>query len=147
MWGNRLEPLHGNSMISSLPDLHRDRVLVIDGDVEWRGRLSRVLAEEGYRVAAAETWQQVLRELTGQEPPDAVVLASELQGGGARDLLSQVLAQDPSLTVLLSAPHGGVWGDFSSWGADEYVVKSSDASELKSKLARALARRRPTQAA
>ncbi len=140
MFHHRMEPWQG-TFTRRMPAPAGQRVLLIDGDAEYRGRLARALTEEGYRVAAAETWQQVLGELTGHEPPDAVVLASELQCGGVRDLLSQVLAHDPDLTVLLSAPHGGFWSDFSSWGADEYVIKSSDADELKRKLARALARR------
>jgi len=117
------------------------RVLVVDDKEARREHLTRGLTAAGYEVAAAGDRRELFGRLSGGSPVDAVVIASVRDGGGVRDLLDQVLACDPRLTIVWSAPSAGLWADFSSWVADETCARASDVDELKRKLARALARR------
>lgn len=116
-------------------------ILVVDDDPRLRGLISRFLAENGFRVATAETASDArakLRVLT----PDALVLDVMMPGESGLSLVGGLREAKSTLPVLLltarGAPEDRIEG-FES-GADDYLPKPFEPRELLLRL-RALLRR------
>jgi DNA-binding response OmpR family regulator len=56
------------------------------------------------------------------------------------ETLETLLGRDKGIPVILSTAYSHYKEDFTTWGADAYVVKSSDMSNLKSEIKRLLSR-------
>lgn len=116
-------------------------LLVVEDDPSLRALYEAELAEEGYRVATAESGEAAL-ERVRKQAPDVIVLDVRLPGANGLDVLRQVLHESPEVAVVLNSAYPAYKADFASWSADGYVVKSSDLTELKEAIASALERRR-----
>lgn len=116
------------------------RLLIVDDDSSLRRLYEAEFTEAGYQVEAVASGEEALSRLR-QDAPDAVVLDIRLGGMNGLDVLRRILEQRPGVAVVLNSAYPGYKQNFASWSADGYVVKSSDLSELKTVLARALSRR------
>jgi len=56
-------------------------------------------------------------------------------------VLEQIKSYDLNLPVILNSAYSTYKANFSSWIADDYVVKSSDLSELKSAIRKYISER------
>ena len=54
------------------------------------------------------------------------------------EALGRILGQDNTLPVILNTAYSSYKDNFMSWSADAYVVKSSDLTELKAEIRKAL---------
>jgi DNA-binding response OmpR family regulator len=106
---------------------------VVDDDENIRLLYSEELAEDGYKVLLAGSGEEALEKLRG-EKVDLVTLDIKMPGMDGLELLKRIMEVNRTLPIILSTAYGTYKQDFASWGSDEYVVKSSDLSELKSKI-------------
>ncbi|BCW93234.1 MAG: response regulator [Acidobacteriota bacterium] len=113
------------------------RVLFVDDDEAILELYRQVFGGEGYEVSTCLTMDEA-REHLAKFPVDAVVLDIRLAEGLGLALLREIKAKTPTLPVILSTAYARYQDDFSSWLADEYVVKSADLAELRSALRRHL---------
>jgi CheY-like chemotaxis protein len=97
------------------------------------------LTEAGYQVHAVSSGAAALECLAGASVPDAMLLEIRLGGMDGLEVLRRGLKAHPQLAVVINSAYSVYRADFSSWGADRYVLKSSDLTELKAALAQALA--------
>jgi YesN/AraC family two-component response regulator len=54
------------------------------------------------------------------------------------DTIREMLNSDPKLHVIINSAYSHYKDNFLSWAADDYVVKSSDLSELKDAIKRVI---------
>lgn len=113
------------------------RVLFVDDDEAILELYRQVFAGEGYDVSTCTTMDEARQHLS-QHGADAVVLDIRLAEGLGLALLREIKAKSPRLPVILATAYARYQDDFSSWLADEYVVKSADLAELRSALRRHL---------
>ncbi|MCX7895387.1 MAG: response regulator [Thermoanaerobaculum sp.] len=113
------------------------RVLFVDDDEAILELYRQVFQMAGYQVSTCTTMEAARRHLE-QTGADAVVLDIRLAEGLGLALLRELKARDPKLPVILATAYARYQDDFSSWLADEYVVKSADLAELKRALHRCL---------
>lgn len=116
------------------------RILVVDDDANLRLLYRQELEEEGYQVETVGSGPEAL-EHASQKPPDGVVLDIHMQGMDGLYVLRKLLQRQPRTAVVINSAYSHFKTNFASWSADEYVVKSSDTSELKDALRAAIARR------
>ena len=110
-------------------------ILVVDDEANIRGLFRDELAEAGYRVLTAGSWGEAEGLLAG-ERPDLVTLDIRLEGGpDGIEALRLIKERHPGLPVVLVTAYGEYRSDFGTWAADGYVVKSSDLTELKARIA------------
>ena len=102
------------------------------------------LEDEGYEVVVAQSGTEALAAV-GRQQVDVVVLDIAMPGMDGIETLGRILAVDNCLPVILNTAYAGYQDDFLTWAAEAYVVKSGDLTELKERIAAAVARR--TQAA
>ncbi|MBJ7472642.1 MAG: response regulator transcription factor [Solirubrobacteraceae bacterium] len=116
------------------------RVLIVEDDDEIAGALTRTLAREGYDPSSAATAAAALERIAA-EHWDAIILDLGLPDGDGLDIARSVRAthETPILMVTarddVSARVTGL-----DAGADDYLVKPFDRTELLARL-RALLRR------
>ncbi len=116
------------------------RVMLIEDEANLRRLYRLELGREGYDVIDADSEAEALRKL-GREKIDAVVLDLRLWDHWGIDLLDEILARQRNVPIIVNTAYGQWRNDFHLWGADAFVTKSSDLTELKQALAQALGRR------
>ena len=59
-------------------------------------------------------------------------------------LLDKILSQQRNVPIIINTAYDEFRGDFHLWGADAFVLKSADLSELKNALDRVIRRKSNT---
>jgi len=118
------------------------KILIVDDEKHIRALYAEELGEEGYEVAVASDGKDIITRLE-QERPDVVVLDIKMVDCSGLDVLLEIRNRFYNLPVILCSAYGTYKVDVKSIAADAYVVKSSDLTELKKKIAQALETRVP----
>src|ERR1700756_1928547 len=82
-------------------------VLIIDDEAGIREFLQTLLEMEGYDVETAATGQQGLNRI-GQRPFDLILLDLALPDRNGMEILGDLRAQDPGLSVIMITAYGTV---------------------------------------
>ncbi len=108
-------------------------ILIVED--EWNLRLlySQEFNSEGYEVVAVPDGQSA-REQVRLRKFDLAIVDVKLEGESGLEVLRDIMTEDRQLRVILNSAYSSFMSDFTSWSADAYLVKSSDLSELKSKV-------------
>lgn len=116
------------------------KVLVVDDEKHIRMLYREELESEGYDIATSDGQEEIL-DVIAREKPKVVILDIKLGANrSGLDLLQEIRDKDPDIPVILSTAYDSFQHDLKSVSADYYVVKSVDLSELKSKVALAMAK-------
>ncbi len=107
------------------------RILFVEDDANLCLLYASEFAEAGYDVMTAKSGAEALALLDREPQPDLVVLDLRMEPMDGLELLDQLLKRTKSLPVVINSAYPTYKSDFSTWGADAYVVKSSDLTELK----------------
>ena len=113
------------------------KILVVDDEELIRLLYEEELTDEGYEVVTAATGQGLLERIE-QEKPDLIILDIKLADSDGLDLLQEIRNQHYDLPVILCSAYEVFKGDVKAIAADAYVVKSSDLTQLKKAVRRAL---------
>ncbi len=118
------------------------RILIVEDDEDIVDVLRRTLRAEGYEVRAALDGPEALEDLD-EFAPDLVVLDLGLPGMDGMEVMERIRESNEVPVLMLTAradPEDRVAG--LDTGADDYLVKPFDRSELLARI-RALLRRHP----
>jgi DNA-binding NtrC family response regulator len=118
-------------------------VLIIDDEAAIRESLETLLELEGYSVESAETADQGLTRI-GQRPFDLVLLDLALPDRNGLDLLAELHAHDPQLSVIMITAYGTVENAVKAMqaGATNFVQKPWDNEKLLADVRIAVGRHR-----
>ncbi|MGB6066014.1 MAG: response regulator [Desulfomonilaceae bacterium] len=114
------------------------RILVVDDEKHICELYKSELEDEGYRVTLAHSGEEALAEVENN-PPDLIVLDIQMPGMDGVETLEKLLGRDQGIPIILNTAYSHYRDDFTTWGADAYVVKSSDTTKLKNEIKRLLA--------
>ncbi|UCC66772.1 MAG: response regulator [Deltaproteobacteria bacterium] len=117
------------------------KILVVDDEKSIRLLYQEELADEGYDVVTAESGHRLLEKIE-QEGPDLIVLDIKMMEYNGLDLLQDIRNRYYNLPVILCSAYEVFKQDMKAIAADAYVVKSSDLTQLKRAISRALESRR-----
>ncbi|MGW5350784.1 response regulator transcription factor [Streptomyces sp. NPDC004031] len=120
------------------------RVLVVDDDAVIRRSLGRALRLRGFTVAEADGGAAALARLTGDDPPDVLVLDISMPDIDGIEVCRTLRSAGNDLPVLALSALDEVADRVAGLqaGADDYLVKPFALDELVLRL-HALLRRRP----
>ncbi len=118
------------------------KVLVVDDDTNIRQYFTGELSDEGHQVSAVDSGHQLLSIIDRFEP-DVVVLDIMLVDHDGLELLKEIRKEYYNLPVILCSASETYKYDQRSVGADYYVVKSFDLSELKMMINKAVKAHKP----
>ncbi len=118
-------------------------VLIIDDEAAIRESLETLLELEGYSVESAATADQGLARI-GERPFDLVLLDLALPDRNGLDLLAELHAHDPELSVIMITAYGTVENAVSAMqaGATNFVQKPWDNEKLLADVRIAVGRHR-----
>ncbi len=108
-------------------------ILIVDDELNIRTLYSEFLKQNGYEVELAENGEKAL-EIARSKKVDIIILDIELEETSGLEVLKQIKAENPQIPIVLNSAYAVYKNDFSSWVADDYILKSSDLSILKSKI-------------
>jgi CheY-like chemotaxis protein len=113
-------------------------VLIVDDEENIRTLYKEELTDEGYNIILASNGYEAL-EVLNTEKPDAIILDIKMPGMDGVNLLKLIKErQEDDIPVIICSAYEEYKQDFSLWASEEYIVKSSDLSKMKSVLARIL---------
>src|SRR6185437_12914256 len=118
-------------------------VLIIDDEVEIRESLQTLLDLEGYDVAVAAHGDQGLAQL-GERPFDLVLLDLAMPGRNGLELIPELRAIDPLLSIIMITAYGTVEDAVRAMqsGAANFLQKPWDNEKLLADVRSVVARRR-----
>jgi len=118
-------------------------VLIIDDETAIRESLETLLGLEGYEVESAASGEEGLTRL-GDRSFDLVLLDLALPDRNGIDLLAEIGAQDPQLSVIMITAYGTVENAVKAMqaGAANFVQKPWDNEKLLADVRAAVARHR-----
>jgi DNA-binding NtrC family response regulator len=118
-------------------------ILVIDDEAEIRESLETLLEFEGYAVESAASAEQALAKL-GEHPFDLVLLDLALPDRNGIELLPEIRALDPEVSVIMITAYGTVEYAVRAMqaGASNFLQKPWDNEKLLADVRAALGRRR-----
>lgn len=105
-------------------------ILVVDDEWKLRKLYSLELEAEGYEVLTAANGHEARTQTQGRNV-DLAIVDIRLDGESGLDVLRGLMQSNTGLRVILNSAYSAYMGDFTSWSADAYLVKSSDLNELK----------------
>ena len=109
------------------------RILVVDDEENVRLLYTMELKDEGYDVITATTAEEAL-DIRKEQNPDLIILDIRLPGMNGIEFLRRVKEIKRDIPVLMCTAYDDYKQDFGVWASEAYIVKSSDLSELKSKI-------------
>ena len=113
------------------------RLLIVDDEEHIRLLYSEELGEEGYDVLSADSGHQLLERIEA-EKPDLVILDIKMTEHNGLDLLQNIRNKHYDLPVIICSAYDTFKEDMKSMAANDYVIKSFDLTELKTKIKKAL---------
>ena len=121
-----------------MPDSH-EKILVVDDEKHVRTLFERVLVKEGYQVECAASGNEAIDKLANSSF-DLVVTDLKMDGIDGLDLIKKGKRAKQDLPFVLISGYGTAQtaGLAAKEGADVFLMKPIDITELKSAVKRAL---------
>ncbi len=132
-----------NKLNDTEPESMSGSVLIIDDEAGIRESLETLLEMEGYDVETAASGQQGLNRLD-QRTFDLILLDLALPDRNGLEVLSELRAQDPGVSVIMITAYGTVENAVRAMqsGAANFVQKPWDNEKLLADVRAAIARHR-----
>ncbi len=118
-----------------------EKVLCVDDDLTLLNLYKIELSEEGYKVILARDGKEALLKFE-KEKPRVVIMDIRMPVMDGIETLTAMLGKDRQVSVILNTAFPQYKENFMTWGAEAYVLKSSDLTELKQKIREVLDRRK-----
>jgi len=119
----------------------KDRLLVVDDEINQGLLYEQELEDEGYEVDVANSGVEALEKVK-MNAYELVILDIGMPEMDGLETLGRLIAIDDKIPVILYTAYPSYKEDFLSWAADEYVVKSMNLEELKEKIKEILEKRK-----
>ncbi len=110
------------------------KILVVDDKAQIRDLVQAEFEDDGYCVILADGGKEAMSKLAELNfAVDLVILDIKMPEMDGLEVLNSIKKQKKDLPVILLSAYSSYKQDFTTWAAEDYVVKSSDLTELKQK--------------
>ncbi len=114
------------------------KLLLVEDEPSHLDFYKRLLSEEGHEVLEASSGKEAIK-LAKKACPGVVVLDLVLPDMDGTEAIARLLTECGRPKIIINTCYESFRNDFRCWGADAFVVKSSDPSELKLRVRQVLA--------
>ena len=108
-------------------------LLIVEDEANQRTLYKAELSEEGYQVVLACNGKEALEKMK-TALPDLIMLDIRMPVMDGMEALGKIIDEKKNTPVIIHSAYASYKDDFMSWAADDFVVKSSDLTELKNKI-------------
>lgn len=115
-------------------------ILLVEDDKNQRLIYEQELKHDGYEVVTASDGKEALEKVQ-EQLPDIVIMDINMPKMDGIEAMGRILSKNKKVPVIINTAYSNYKDSFMSWAADAYVVKSSDLSEIKSKIKEVLTNR------
>ncbi len=105
-------------------------IMILENEDHLRRLYAEELELEGYQVLAGGHDDEALRMLQ-RLPVDLVIVELMTDDGNGFEWLQKIIALRRHVKIIINTAYAEFKQDFRCWGADEFIVKSLELSELK----------------
>ncbi len=116
------------------------KILCVDDDLTLLRLYGEELSEEGYSVILAKDGKEALAKFK-KESPNVVVMDIRMPVMDGIETLTAMLGKERQVSVILNTAYPEYRQNFMTWGAEAYVIKSFDLTELKDRIRQTLDKR------
>ncbi|RMG23840.1 MAG: response regulator [Methanobacteriota archaeon] len=116
------------------------KVLIVEDEESQRLLYEAEISEMGHDVLLACDGVEAVDKVR-EHKPDVVILDLMMPNMHGLDALRKVLSLNPTIPVIIHTAYSHYRDNFMSWAAEEYIVKSSDLTDLKKAISRVLSAR------
>lgn len=109
------------------------KLLIVDDEKNILKLYEKEFKEEGYEVLTASSGLEALQELE-RNPVDLVILDIRMPEMNGLETLKKFMESASKPPIILNSAYTSYKDNFLSWAAEAYVVKSSDLTELKTRV-------------
>ena len=114
------------------------RILIVEDDANLSLLYATEFEEEGHDVETVASGADALGAMQ-RAVPDLLILDIKMEPMDGLETLGHIRERHHHLPVIINTAYPAFRADFATWGADAYLVKSGDLSELKATVRRLLA--------
>ena len=118
-----------------------EKILCVDEDLSLLQLYKDELSEEGYKVILAKNAKEAFAKFN-KDKPHVVIMDIRMPVMDGIEALTAMLGKDRQIPVILNTAYPQYRENFMTWGAEAYVIKSSDITEIKEKIRKVLDRRK-----
>ncbi len=109
------------------------KILIVEDQKSLCLLYEEELAKEGYEVVAVNDADSGLEALQKSQF-DLIITDIRMPGKDGIELITQIMGLRKDIPIIINTAYQSYKGDFMTWAADAYVVKSSSLHELKAKI-------------
>jgi DNA-binding response OmpR family regulator len=113
------------------------KLLLVDDEPAHFALYKRFLAEDGHEIVGAQCGEEAITKAK-RFCPSVVVLDLVLPDMDGTEAISRLLSECGGPKIVINTGYESFRYNFKCWGADAFVVKSSDPSELRTKVRQVL---------
>ena len=115
------------------------RLLLVEDEPTQLDLYKHFLAQDGHEIMGAKCGEEAIK-VAKKFCPKVVVLDLVLPDMDGPEAISRLLCECGRPKIVINTGYERYRFDFRCWGADAFVVKSSDLSELRATVRRVLTR-------
>ena len=123
-----------------------EKILFVDDDLSILRLYKEEFSEGGYEVILANNGKEALMKYR-TEHPELVIMDMRMPGMDGIEALTTILGRDRQASIVINSAFPQHRGNFMTWGAEAYLIKSSDLGGLKQKVREVLDKRQAPKAA
>jgi DNA-binding response OmpR family regulator len=113
------------------------KLLLVEDEPAHFALYKRFLAEDGHEIVGAQCGEEAIT-MAKRFGPSVVVLDLVLPDMEGTEAISRLLCECGRPKIVINTGYESFRFNFKCWGADAFVVKSSDPSELRAKVRQVL---------
>lgn len=113
------------------------KLLIVDDDENICLLYEEEFTDDGFDVEIARNGKECIEKLKSFSP-DLIIMDIRMPEMDGIEALGKIISKEKNIPIILNSAYSSYRDDFRSWGADAYIVKSSDITELKDKVAEIL---------
>lgn len=116
------------------------KIMLVEDDEELSFLFKEDLESEGYEVVTIANGKDAI-ERVKDVAPDLVIMDIVMPKMDGIESMWHILSDNRDLPVIIYSGHPQFRDNFMTWGAEDFIVKSSDTGPLKEAIRGILARR------
>ncbi len=122
-----------------------EKILFVDDEPAILQLYDEEFSEDGYKVVVATNGKEALMKYQ-MELPQLAIMDIRLPGMDGVEALNAILGKDCQASIVINTAFPQYRGNFMTWGAEAFLIKSSDLGELKQKVREVLDKRQAAKA-